>query len=915
MKTSKTAYYKRAMAGALTAAVVMSTLVPGVMAAGDAEGHWAQPTLEKWQQKGLLSGDENGDLKPDAKVTRAEVAALTARAFGLAGGNASFSDVAEGAWYHKSVQACAAQGILTDGGSSFRPTGSVNAAQMAVILSNVLKLPADTESADRFSDASSLPSDAKGAIGAVSKAGIMTGAANNYFYPNQELTRAQAVVYLQKALEYKELGKVQPAIGVRSKGILTVDGYQFKDSNGNGQLDVYEDWRKTPEVRAQDLVNKMTLEDKAGMMVINTRGMGINQADKSKTSHDGILDEATGEKTTIFGTLPTYGTTETIESLRMRHFILRENPEPSDMAEWINTMNEVAEATPLGIPVLITSNSRNENGEVTFGMNDASGVYSTWPGTLGLAAAAMGDIAKGGDASLISEFANIARSEWDACGIKKGYMYMADTMTDPRWQRTYGTLGEDPSFIADAISRMVKGFQGIDGLQSNGVALTVKHFPGGGARENGFDPHYAEGQWNVYATEGSLEKYHLPPFQAAIDAGVSSIMPYYAKPSAEKSQTQYDLNGNAIDMEAVGFAFNQAFIQDILRDQMGHQGYINSDSGIIDNMAWGVEELNHPQCAAAAINAGTDIIGDTNNVWAIMDAYNQGLVSEARINEAVQRLLVEQFELGLFENPYRDPQTADEVVATQENWDKAYEAHQKSVVMLKNDNVLPLTDDKLAGKKVYVEYFHQNADTGKTMTDGLRKQIQSDDSAITLTDNYEEADYAILMIDPTSGEYFNATAGLLELSICEDKDVADCVDGIPSLDAFHKETTLAGANRIPTIAEAVHANGGKVISNINFKLAWLVGNIETNSDALLGGFDTYTSATLDVIRGRYNPTGKMPITLPASEEVIAVDQNGECISPNDVPGYDKDQYLPEGMTYAYTDAAGNAYKLGYGLSY
>ena len=123
------------------------------------------------------------------------------------------------------------------------------------------------------------------------------------------------------------------------------------------------------------------------------------------------------------------------------------------------------------------------------------------------------------------------------------------------------------------------------------------------------------------------------------------------------------------------------------------------------------------------------------------------------------------------------------------------------------------------------------------------------------------------------------------------------------------------------IAAAVHAKGGKVIANINFPLAWLVGNVERNADALLAGFETYPAATLDVIFGRYNPTGKLPITLPKGDEVLAVNAEGVCISPNDVPGYDKDQYMPaemkdeNGKAYAYRDAAGNYYELNFGLSY
>ena len=154
----------------------------------------------------------------------------------------------------------------------------------------------------------------------------------------------------------------------------------------------------------------------------------------------------------------------------------------------------------------------------------------------------------------------------------------------------------------------------------------MKHFPGGGARENGFDPHYKAGQWNIYQTKDSLKTYHLPGFQAAIDNKVSSIMPYYAKPSELKSSVQTNTLGQEIPMQAVGFAFNRYFIQSLLRDQMGHTGYVNSDSGIIGRMDWGVDKLDVPEKAAYAINAGTDIISDTNDVWSIKEAYELSLI-------------------------------------------------------------------------------------------------------------------------------------------------------------------------------------------------------------------------------------------------------------------------------------------------
>ncbi len=751
---------------------------------------------------------------------------------------------------------------------------------------------------------------------------------------------------LNREFKVEANGANEPSIGARPENIIEVDGKHFKDSNKNGELDKYEDWRLSSEERAKDLVEKMTVEDKIGMMVINSRGMGINQRDKSKVDATGLLDEAMSVSSSnvenVFGGQGqgTYGTTDTIKKLRMRHFILRQNPEPEDLAAWINQMNLVAEDTELGIPVLVDSNSRNENGQMTFGMNDASGVFSTWPGTLGLAAAVKGDKAKGGDASLISNFAEIARSEWDASGIKKGYMYMVDTMTDPRWQRTYGTFGEDPELIADIAARLVVGFQGSsEGVQPNGVALTMKHFPGGGARENGFDPHYAAGQWNVYQTEDSLRKYHLPGFQAAIDNNVSSIMPYYAKPNEVKSSKQYDKNGDEIPMQAVGFAFNRFFIQNLLRDQMGHKGYVNSDSGIIGNMCWGVDELDVPERAAYAINAGTDIISDTNDVWSIKIAYDratngyyddpahapaynftkeQVTLTDEALNRSNERLLKEMFDLGLFENPYRDPNNAKAVVDTEENWAAAYEAHQKSVVLLKNDDVLPLTAEKLEGKKVYVEYFAQSG--ADDVTPELRSML-ADKYGLTLTSNYGEADYALLFVNPTSGNYFTATQGYLELDICEDKVVPDVDDQCRPMTTTHKETTLERADKIAKISQTVRGNGGKVITNVNFTLAWLLGNVEPYSDALLAGFDTYTEATMDVIVGTYEPTGKMPITLPKDDSVIAVNADGVCISPNDVPGYLKDEYMPESMkdengkAYAYRDSEGNYYEMNFGLDY
>ena len=348
------------------------------------------------------------------------------------------------------------------------------------------------------------------------------------------------------------------------------------------------------------------------------------------------------------------------------------------------------------------------------------------------------------------------------------------------------------------------------------------------------------------------------------------------------------------------------------------------------------EMLDEPERIGFAVNnAGVDIISGLYDNKFGREAYDRSTngyyethklpegftpemvpLTDEALDRAVSRTLTEMFELGMFENTYRDAQKARQIVnGATADWEAAELAHRQSVVLLKNDGTLPLN---AIGKKVYVEAFKKDAQQGELATAALREMIAQD---AVLVDNYNEADIAILFVNPSSGAYFSATAGYLELDICENKEVPSVDDRCRPMAETHLETTLTGVGRIAEIAAAVHAKGGKVISNINFPLAWMVDNVERHVDALLAGFETYPAATLDVIFGRFNPTGKLPITLPRGDEVLAVNESGVCISPNDVPGYDKDQYMPaelkdeNGKAYAYRDANGNYYELNFGLGF
>lgn len=731
-------------------------------------------------------------------------------------------------------------------------------------------------------------------------------------------------------------------ISTVTRPVIEMDGLYFKDIDGSGEVSRVNDWRLSSEERAKAYVETLTIEEKIGQLFISDWRMGKYPAPIKpiegmeppvpRLDESGILDEAELHGKSIFGEQHLPGTSTMLKDWFSRHLILRANPTAEDMADYLNQLHAVAEECEHFVPVGVTSNSRNEHGEAVFGMNDAAGVFATWPGTLGIAAAIKGD-----GIHIADEFADCVKRTWNAAGLRKGYMYMADVMSDPRWQRSYGTFGEDPELICEIFEHIIPRIQGSDtGVTQDGVAMTVKHFPGGGARENGFDPHYAAGQWNVYQTPGSLEKYHLPGFQVAVDKKASSIMPYYAKPAKEKSEPQV-VDGQEMEFKPYGFAFNKPFIDGLLRKKMGFEGYINSDTGIVHNMKWGVEMLDEPERIGFAINnAGVDLISGLFDNEHGMEAYRRStndyydthevpegftkeeiVLTDEAIDGAVVRTLTELFELGMFDNPYRDAKEAARVATMEGDFAKAMDAHRKSVTLLKNEDALPLAADKLAGKKVYVEAFHKNPERAQTNTEKLKALWEG----VELTDSYEEADVAVLFLNPSSGEYFHATKGYLELDLCEGKVVCDVDDKCRPMQETHEETTLTGIGRIAEIAKAVHAHGGKVVSNVNVTLAWLLGNVEPHVDALTLGYDTFMEATVEVMRGKFAPVGRLPITMPRGDEVLAVNADGVCISPNDVPGYDKDLYMPDDLkdenkkAYAYRDSVGNYYELNFGLTY
>jgi beta-glucosidase len=452
------------------------------------------------------------------------------------------------------------------------------------------------------------------------------------------------------------------------------------------------------------------------------------------------------------------------------------------------------------------------------------------------------------DLKLTREFAEIAAKEWTAVGLRKGYMYMADLATEPRWQRIEGTFGEDADLAANMIREVVLGFQGAKlGLHS--VALTTKHFPGGGPQVDGQDPHFDWGKDQHYP--GGMFEYHLKPFKAAIDAGTSAIMPYYAKPI----KMQY---------QEIGFSYNAGIINDLLRNRMGFKGIINSDTGPIEMMPWGVENLSIHERYQKAIQSGVDIFSGSADPTLLLETVKKGLVSEVRINESVTRLLREKFDLGLFENPYVDVEKAIATVGNAEFKKKAELALRKSIVLLRNDSkLLPLA------KKTKI-YFETYLDNGRNKNAVNVIKPEANPWNLEFVSTKEEADVILLWLMPSGGSLFSSAGNPIELSLSKN-----------NIDIAHVNELI---------------NTKPVVLVINYTSPWVISEIDKgNAKTVLATFGTAHEALLDVITGAYNPTGKMPFTTPISDKAVLENKS-------DVPGYME----PQGYAL---------FKFGDGLSY
>lgn len=555
----------------------------------------------------------------------------------------------------------------------------------------------------------------------------------------------------------------------------------------------YQDRGLAPSVRAHDLVSRMTLEDKAGTMFLSIVAVGP-------------LDQPA----TMFG-LPS------LASLAINHrlnhlYVIGDADDPRAFAQWVNSAQDLALRSGLGIPITFSTDPRH--GFVDNPAASAlSSMFSLWPESIGLAALR--------SPQLVERFADIVRQEYVSVGLRGALHPQIDVATEPRWARAGATFGEDANLTTELAAAYVRGLQG-EKLGASSVSAMAKHFPGGGPQKDGEDPHFTYGKEQVYP--GGRFRYHLEPFVAAIEAGVAQMMPYYGMPVG----TEY---------EEVGFAFNKAIVTDLLRTQLGFDGVVCTDFGLLTDIeilgapmpakAWGLETKTRQERIVRLLDAGVDQFGGEMCTEELVTAVRLGRVPESRLDESVVRILTQKFELGLFEHPLADEEQAVAVAGNETFVAEGLAAQRASMTLLTNTErdgrpTLPITGTV----RVYAENLDISGEAGWSRVD-----------------TPEEADIAVI------------------------RTAAPFEPRGPGFELFFHAGSLEFAPeeqaRLRAICETV-----PTVIDITLDRAAVLGDLVDHAAAIIADYGASDAARLDVLTGRAQPEGKLPFDLPSSMDAV-----------------------------------------------
>ena len=706
--------------------------------------------------------------------------------------------------------------------------------------------------------------------------------------------------------------------------LLERDGYVFKDLNRNGELDVYEDWRRPLGERAENLAALLSIDEIAGLMLYSehqavptdSAGYWSSTYNGVSLSRSGLPHSAISDKQKKF-----------LSEDNLRAVLLVRAESPRIAAEWNNNLQAFCEGIGHGIPVNISSDPRHEAEAFAEFNAGSGGKISQWPCQLGLAATF--------DPELVREFGRVASSEYRALGIATALSPQADLGTEPRWFRFYGTFGEDPILARDMVKAYVDGFQTSEGKDRiegawgyESVNCMTKHWPGGGSGEGGRDAHYCFGKYSVYPGNDLEEQ--LVPFLGgafALNGGTdctSAIMPYYT--------ISYNIDPSGRN---VGNSYSSYIVNDLLREKYGYDGVVCTDWAITHDYqkvedatgkCWGYENATEAERHFAVLEAGVDQFGGNNEKQPVLDAYRLWVEkygeasAQERFRKSARRLLMNMFRTGLFDNPYVDPARTESLVGCPEYMAKGFNAQLRSVVMLKNRNAA-LPQSRRA--KVWFPMIHKQPSKGffgnANCSDTWEYPM---DTALVaryfdLAATPEEADFAFVYAnEPQGGHGYDVADrdaggnGYVPISLQYEEYTASSAraesiaggDPLePSANRSYRGKTVTTSNcgDMEAVKEARRVMGEKpVIVAVSVLRPFVPAEIEPYADGLLVAINVQHQAVLEIVSGAFEPQGLLPMQLPASMTTVE----------------DQCEDRPHDME-CYRDSEGNVYDFAFGMNW
>jgi beta-glucosidase len=538
-----------------------------------------------------------------------------------------------------------------------------------------------------------------------------------------------------------------------------------------------------------------------------------------------------------------------------------------------------------------------------FGMDVIHGYETVFPIPLGLSCT--------WDMQAVEKSARIAAIEASADGICWTFSPMVDISRDPRWGRVSEGNGEDAYLGSQIAKAMVKGYQGKDFSSNTSIMSCVKHFALYGAGEAGRDYN------TVDMSRVRMYNEYLPPYKAAVDAGVGSVMSSF----------------NEIDgIPATG---NKWLLTDLLRRQWGFKGFVVSDYTAVNEMIdHGVGNLQTVSGMALRAGLDMDMVGE-GFLTTLKKSLQEGKVTQAQIDQACKRILEAKYKLGLFTDPYKycNEQRAKTEIFTAENRKVAREIAAQSFVLLKNNNdILPLkktgtiavvgpladTRENMPGTWSVAARFSESI----SVMDGLKKAVGSDAKLLYAHGSNLDSDSAFEDRATMFGKTLKRDRRPKDVVIKEAVDIANQSDVVLAVLGEAAEMTGEASSRsnieIPPLQKELLAallKTGKPVVLVLFTgrplaLKWEHDNVPSILNVWFGGSEA-GDAIADVLFGAVNPSGKLSATFPVNVGQVPIYYNHKSTG----------RPLPEGQWFQkfrsnYLDVPNEPlYPFGFGLSY